>query len=261
LVFLTVQDALLVGDTDLWRLATLLTDQDLGVVSVAEAPRADADAYARYSLDSYYSGMYPGRPATLVHSEWSGTLRHRVVAASVGNVASLYRRDALVVLPFRGEFGEDFDWAVRALQGGSRVGKTSEVRVIHSHTRPAYYALQRMYLSHRLMAAHGVAQPVPGLDEAGLVAMLESMGDFFHGDPAITGLLADLGVEGRGPLDERLTAAVAEGSRFEPGPTDEVSAYHRKLVAGRMGWLLGSLEPEAWSETRRAVLARLGRGV
>src|SRR6185369_14174544 len=105
---------------------------------------------------------------TIVHSQWEGTARNKMDAASVGNVACLYRREGLLRHPFEGAFAEDFDWAVRALKRGERVGKTSEATVVHSHTRSAFYGLRRGFASRRLMRRFGVATPLSqrSLDDA-----------------------------------------------------------------------------------------------
>jgi len=261
LVFCTVQDARFEKGA-LGRLMALFDKHSLTALSVAETPRPDADAFSRYSLHGYYRSLGLETPRTVVHSEWEGTARNKMDAASVGNVACLYRREALLSHPFEGAFAEDFDWAVRALKRGERVGKTSEVTVIHSHTRSAFYGLRRGFASRRLMRRFGVAEPLRPRtpDEAlSLLSVLYRRCLAEGADPRSEGGLSRF-LEALRPWppaedDDELTSVIADCEPFDDGNRP---AWVLKALAGRLGWLLGDLD---WTGERGAVIEALANGL
>ena len=265
LVLCAVQDARFEPGA-LARLASLMDTHGLAALSAAETPRPDADAFARYSLHSYYRslGLDPARngPRTIIHSRWEGTWRDKMNAASIGNVACLYRRETLLAHPFEGAFAEDFDWAVRALKRGEAVGKTSEVRVIHSHTRPAFYALKRGFASRRLMRRFGVAAPLPTRTEEELLSLLTGFVRACAAEDAE--VAGDIGLarflEATRPwpaarADEDWAAVVADCAPFDDG---DRPTWALKALSGHLGWLLGDVD---WTGSRARVIEALAEGL
>lgn len=261
LVLCTVQDARF-EEGSLAKLATLMDLHGLIALSAAETPRPDADAFARYSLHSYYRSLGLDVPRTVVHSRWVGTWREKMNAASIGNVACLYRRDALVRHPFEGVFAEDFDWAVRALKRGDAVGKTSEATVIHSHTRPAFYSMKRGFASRRLMRRFGVAAPLKTRTEDEAVGLLPSFiqackteGADPRNDAGLARFLETLQPWPQSAADENWAAVVADCQPFDDG---DRPTWALKALAGHLGWLLGDVD---WTGDRGRMFKTLTHGL
>jgi rhamnosyltransferase len=259
LVLCTVQDARFEPGA-LARMAALMNEYGLTALSAAETPRSDADAFARYGLHSYYRSLGLDEPCTVVHSRWEGTWREKMNAASIGNVACLYRRSSLLAHPFEGAFAEDFDWAVHALKRGEAVGKTSETRVIHSHTRPAFHALKRGFASRRLMRRFGVAAPLTPRTEdqaLGLIASFERACAAEGAVPATDTELTQF-LDGLRPWREAVTedwgAVVADCAPFDDG---DRPGWVLKALAAHLGCLLGDVD---WTG-KNAALNSLGDGL
>lgn len=261
LVFFTVQDARF--ETGAFaKLGALFEEHKLAALSAAETPRTDADAFARYSLHTYYSSLGLDRPRTVVHSRWEGSWRERIDAASMGNVACLYRRDALLAHPFEGSFAEDFDWAVRALKRGERLGKTSEATVVHSHTRSAFYALRRGFASRRLMRRFGVAEPLRARTQDEALSLLSVLyrrclaeGSDPGRDPELSRFFDALRPWPQAEADDELTSVITDCEPFDDG---DRPTWVLKALAGRLGWLLGDLD---WTGARAALIEKLADGL
>jgi glycosyltransferase involved in cell wall biosynthesis len=261
LVLLTVQDASFDDPTALQRLAELLKWHDLAALSVAERPRPDADAYAKYALHRFYQGLFDDAD-TVVHDAWTGTRLDKIVAASIGNVACLYRRDVFERFPFEGRFAEDFSLAARLLQDGRRVGKTHEVLVTHSHTRPAFYAFQRAFLSCRLMRDHGVDEPGT-VNESYVLELLGQTARLFtsEDDSRFAAWIEAMDLPPvKAPLDADLQAVLDDAKPFEP-EGDAAAVFRLKVLADKLGWLVGRVDGTGWSSQRRPLVEHLGDGV
>lgn len=268
LVLCTVQDARFEKGT-LASLASILTQYDLAALSAAETPRHDADAFARYSLHTYYHSLGLEIPRTLVHSQWEGSARQKIDAASIGNVACLYRRNLLSLHPFEGVFAEDFDWAVRALKRGERVGKTSEARVIHSHTRSAFYGLRRGFASRRLMRRFDVAEPLAPRTPEQALALLgvleryaQAEGADLKSDADLTRFMDSLRPwHADAPHALELASVLEECAAFDDG---DRPTWVLKALAGRLGWLLGDVDWTVWSDgmdNRGRIVEALANGL
>lgn len=270
LVFLTVQDAVLPDAIWLARLAALLQVENLGALATAEVPRPDADSYARYIVDTPYRWLANG--TTQTHSCWRGSRRQRIHAATIGNVACLYRRDLLVRYLFQGSFGEDFTLAMRLLQNGIAVGKTSELKIVHSHNRPAFYSLKRMAVSRRLMAGLDLARPEEAWTEDRCLALVAGLAEFFDDrwaevqrlDGRLMAWVSDLGLDLMAPVHphQTLIDIVAEVKPYEPANPEERPALVLKALAGRVGWVLGGVDSSLWSTPqRKTAVEGLANGV
>jgi hypothetical protein len=85
----------------------------------------------------------------------------KLACIAFDNVSSSVRRDIALQIPFRERrFGEDLDWAHRALLSGYRIVYEPRSCVIHSHNHSMWYELKRVYLDHqnlhRLFGVHTV---------------------------------------------------------------------------------------------------------
>jgi len=65
----------------------------------------------------------------------------------LNDVACAVKKEALNLFPYRGEFAEDVDLAVRLLQGGHAIAVLSSIEIIHSHERSNLYIFCRAYIS------------------------------------------------------------------------------------------------------------------
>src|SRR5262249_29727545 len=85
----------------------------------------------------------------------------KLARVAFDNVSSSLRRHIALEIPFRDRrFGEDLDWAHRALLAGYRIVYEPRSRVIHSHNYSMWYDLKRVYLDHqnlhRLFGVHTI---------------------------------------------------------------------------------------------------------
>lgn len=283
-VFLTVQDATLPDDTWLYRLCALLEEERLGALAAGETARPDADLYARYSLDAHYQGMGLTPGTTVVHERFAGPRRERIRQASIGNVGCLYRRDLFSSFSFEGEFGEDFTLGRALVQHGVRVGKTVELCVVHSHLRPAWYALRRMFVSHRLMTRFDLGEPGLAPQEPDLVALLQGFvlltGATLSGtkdfgaswvaleerDPALAAFLATMDVAtpiAPAPAaPQTLVDVLREVEGWNPEARGDRGELAFKAMAARVGWVLGAAPSQVWTrEDRRKAVDALASGI
>lgn len=89
------------------------------------------------------------------------SLGQRLEMICFDNVASAVRRSVALEIPFRDlPFGEDRDWAYRAMAAGYAVEYRCASRVLHSHDRSSWADLKRTVVDHRLI------QEMLGSDDA-----------------------------------------------------------------------------------------------
>jgi len=271
LVFLTVQDAILPDQKWLHRLCSILDAEKLVALTASESPRPDADAYAVYCQAANDRGLGLTENGTAVYSSFRGTRQERFRAASIVNAACLYQKQWLESHPFEGNFGEDFLMGLRLVQSGQRVGKTAELRIVHSHTRPALYTLKRMFVSRRLMAALDLAESSQGWDEGaclqlvqGLVGLVGGMVTLERFDSGLVAWIRSMAIDsppGNKP-PSTLLAIVDEVEPYAPADPEGRSALILKALAGRLGWVLGGVDSSLWSTPgRKNAVEGLANGV
>jgi GT2 family glycosyltransferase len=246
-VVMTVQDALLLGPHAVHDLAyELLADDGLAAVSGRQVPRSDADLYGAYEVVSHYTALWRdgrrARPSDPLH------LR---AAAGVDNVCAAIRRATWEGIQYRDvEFGEDFDFGMRALDAGWRVALSDDVAVAHSHTRDAVYHFRRNVaerLNNAALARTGMCRSA----RAGDVVEIAAAGRALLGDlaatlalagdshPRLSLLLENVAASVLAPVTtmepsgamEHILAELANGARG-----DAVSAPLRREFAVLLGW-------------------------
>lgn len=119
-----------------------------------QVPRDDASVYAVERLSHWPASRDEPRRQRLPPAEIfeAMPLTGRLEAVCFDNVSSAVRRSVARRIPFRDlPFGEDRDWAYRAMSAGYTVRYCSESRVIHSHDRSAWEDLRRTVIDHRLI--------------------------------------------------------------------------------------------------------------
>lgn len=147
-LFMITQDILPDG---LWwarRMLEPLLDGHAVAASCAEAPRPDADLYARisnFSHDKNLMGLHGlDRVGTQPKKSTRDALRQN---AGLSDVACVLRADIARRFPYQGRFAEDLDLGLRLLKGNHNIAFLSSVKVVHSHNRPAYYWMKRAYVN------------------------------------------------------------------------------------------------------------------
>lgn len=142
LLFMT-QDAIPDGEGWVNRLLQPCLRNNVIAVSCREEPRQNCDLLGRVSIwiHSEYMGILTSDRILEMPKEVNyNTLRRN---GQLNDVTCLIRRDIFVDFCYRGDYAEDLDLGIRLIQSGYRLALLSKTRVIHSHTRPAYYYLKR----------------------------------------------------------------------------------------------------------------------
>jgi hypothetical protein len=107
-------------------------------------PRSDADLMAVWNISNFNKFIGLNGSVTVVEfdfkhlNEWDARRK-----CQLDNVACMYRTSELMKYKFQGKYGEDIQMGKTLLKAGKKVAKTSEVKVVHSHNRDAFYHLKR----------------------------------------------------------------------------------------------------------------------
>jgi rhamnosyltransferase len=103
----------------------------------AALPQAETPALQQLAADACWERLAP---------------LERLRLARFDNTNSCIRRDVHERLPFRAlAYGEDIEWAARAVRSGLAIAYQPQARIFHSHDRSPWYQLKRSYADHRLM--------------------------------------------------------------------------------------------------------------
>jgi glycosyltransferase involved in cell wall biosynthesis len=256
-VLLTVQDARFPNPRSLGDLVSLAGELQLAAVSLCEISRGDADGYAQMSLSDYRNFLGLTESMTVVHRKNPRDRTSRRRASALNNVACLYRREVLSALPFRGMFGEDVDWGLRALEKGFPIARTSEILVEHSHTRTAWYWLRRQFASRRFSDAHRLSDPVQDRSDD---TACQVISDWWAVHDQMGRVVFDLGT-----VDPELAAFLARWNRVTGSSTGPWYLFFRthldraltwdcgdplvgeKALASALGWVLGGWPERPWN--------------
>jgi rhamnosyltransferase len=235
-VVMLVQDALLLGRHALHDLVhEVLSDDGLAAVSGRQVPRSDADLYGAFNVVSHYNALWrDGRRAK------PNDPLHRRAAAGVDNVCAAIRSATWEQgIQYRDvEFGEDFDFGIRALEAGWRIALSDHFAVAHSHNRDAVYHFRRN-VAERLNIAPLAGTAVGRAASAGGVAEIAAAGRALLGD-----LAASLAVLPRDSprrlslLLEHVAVSVLDPvTTMEPsgGPFGEIAELLFELANGAQG--------------------------
>jgi glycosyltransferase involved in cell wall biosynthesis len=157
LILFTVQDELPADNTTFAKMAELLSlDENIATVSTNQMARPDADLFARWQVDNHNEALdltYDSTSRVDNFNEFSKesfVLQRRV--SLLDDVCAMYRKNIFNELEGFTEviFGEDLDYAFKALKSGFKLGLLCSSGVIHSHNRPAHYFLKRTFISSML---------------------------------------------------------------------------------------------------------------
>lgn len=188
LLVFTVQDACPANDSVLAELTRPLRQQpELAAVTGKQVPHPDADLVARWEVE-YHNSVVNQGPALkrLSASErsLSGGFLRRLRGVAFDNVCSALRRSLWQEFAFaRIEYGEDLDWAVRALRAGHAFLRNPSARVHHSHNSQPYQRLKRTFVARR--AANRILELPPTFPRLGEEEALSGIGAYWA---AVAGL-------------------------------------------------------------------------
>ncbi len=145
------QDAIPLHDTCIEKMVETLTAHQAAGCFARQIPRLNAGVLVKRDLGNWISGQNNFRKIHLTSMNQYLTLSpyERYTHCVFDNVASMIRRDVWKKIPFpETPFGEDVEWAFRALINGYSVVFEPGAVVEHSHERSASYLYKRTYVDH-----------------------------------------------------------------------------------------------------------------
>lgn len=155
-------------------------DEQVAGAFSRQLPKKDAHALTRRGPSLWVGGQDRRMVKRLPDPETYVAMPpyERYLLATFDDVSSCLRKSVWQALPFAEvRFGEDVDWAQRALEAGYTLVYEPESRVYHSHNRPALYDLKRIYMDHANLYRLFGLETVPTLRIA-LVCLLRAWGGY-----------------------------------------------------------------------------------
>ncbi|MEM0201532.1 MAG: glycosyltransferase, partial [Candidatus Micrarchaeaceae archaeon] len=160
-LFFTVQDALPPDNMFLYKLISILKNNNIAAVSCAEFPREDADLFYRVISWNHYNFLgvngndkVSGMPKTVNHI----TLRQN---GQLSDIACLISREKFMNYKYRNDYAEDLDLGIRLIKNDNKIAFLGLTRIIHSHNRQNYYFLKRGYVDSLFLSTMFNDFPIP----------------------------------------------------------------------------------------------------
>lgn len=147
-----VQDALPLTNRWLWEMGRALETNDVVGVSCAEYPRADCDLFYQLLIWNHYRSLKLDRDRVLQWDASCTSTEGLRANAQLSGMAFLIRREVFEKYHYAGDYAEDLELGIRLIRDGHRIGFLYSTRVLHSHTRPAFYFFKRGYVDVRNLA-------------------------------------------------------------------------------------------------------------
>jgi glycosyltransferase involved in cell wall biosynthesis len=145
-VFL-VQDAIPCGDWWLSDLLTCMMGNELAAVHVGHIPHDGAGVFTRFEAQAHNQAMGDGEIVQAIEdpNQFSEMLfEDAYKTIRLNNVCAIYRKADLMTTPFPDiGFAEDMSWALVQLLKGRKIMYQPNIKVRHSHERPAFYRFKR----------------------------------------------------------------------------------------------------------------------
>lgn len=152
-IVLMTQDAVPADERWLKSLVdTFGNDERIAGVYARQIPRQDADVLTKRNLNNWVTGrsVYSVQEIKDRESFERMAPMEKYLVCVFDNVCSAVRRKAWKEVPFRrNDFGEDIEWAKRALLSGWKIAYQPNSAVVHSHARSVAYEYGRTYMCHR----------------------------------------------------------------------------------------------------------------
>ena len=163
-VVLLTQDAIPANSRWLSALVAALDEPGTAGAFSRQLPKADAHVLVKRSLSLWVAGSDQRRVKRMPPAQDYARMSpyEQYLLAAFDNVSSCVRKAVWQELPFsETPFGEDIDWAQRALLAGHTLVYEPASRVYHSHNRSARYEFKRTYLDHQNLYATFGLETVP----------------------------------------------------------------------------------------------------
>ncbi len=142
-VLFLVQDALPSSNLWLYNFLHIMIENELSALSCSQVVNIEADLYTCFGIDMFNEFLELKEKRTKITEKYVDDIRFSRKLAQLDNVACLFKAVDFQQYKFRGKYAEDLDIGLRLIQNNKRIGMTSEISVIHSHLRPAYYYMKR----------------------------------------------------------------------------------------------------------------------
>lgn len=166
--FLT-QDAIPADNRWLSALVAAFDDPSVAGVFSRQLPKSDAHVLTRRGL-SLWAGSQEQRaikrwPGAAAYAEMAPWDRYNLILFD--DVSSCLRKSVWDQIPYAAvSFGEDIDWALRALKAGHALVYEPGSKVYHSHNRAPWYEFKRIYQDHQNLYRLVGMETVPTLRAA-----------------------------------------------------------------------------------------------
>jgi 2-polyprenyl-3-methyl-5-hydroxy-6-metoxy-1,4-benzoquinol methylase/glycosyltransferase involved in cell wall biosynthesis len=151
-IVLTVQDAIPAHEKVLEDLIAPLDDATVAGCYARQIPQPDADFITKRNLNAWLTGRDQKEVRSLKDAATYDAMSpmEKYLFSNFDNVCSVIRKSVWETHKFgRINFGEDIDWAERALKSGHKIVYEPAAAVVHSHDRPIAYEYKRTYVCHR----------------------------------------------------------------------------------------------------------------
>jgi len=168
-IILTVQDATPLTADALEKLLSAFDDPRVVGAYARQIPQPDADAITKRNLNTWLTGRMDREVRMFEDVAAFDKLppMDRYLASNFDNVCSAIRRSEWEEHNFGAvDFGEDIEWAQRALRRGRCIVYEPAAAVVHSHDRPIAYEYKRTFVCHRKLHQLFGLHMVPTLGRA-----------------------------------------------------------------------------------------------
>lgn len=143
IVLFMVQDALPTSKYWLHSFTHIFKESNISALSCIQIPNAEADLYTCYGLKQFNNFLDVGEKKTKITKEYIDNPLYSRKLAQLDNVSCLVDSKVFKKYKFRGKYAEDLDLGLRLIKDNYQIGITSEISVVHSHLRSAYYYMKR----------------------------------------------------------------------------------------------------------------------
>ena len=152
IVVLLTQDAVPFDDEWLAALVSNYDDPQVAGAYCHQIPRENCNPFQRDRLVGWTKGE--GEPEVkfiedrMAYEALQPMEKYRIIAFD--DVASSVRKSVMATIPFaKRQFGEDVEWARRAVLAGHKTVMEPRAVVVHSHDNSIWYEFKRVYLDHQ----------------------------------------------------------------------------------------------------------------
>ncbi|MEM9772994.1 MAG: glycosyltransferase [Chloroflexota bacterium] len=144
-LFFTVQDAFIPHTNWLFKLCSILHQNQLSAVSTVEKAGEQASLYSKfaaYGHQKFMGAVDKDRLMTMPNSTNPALMRQN---SNLSNIACLIHKQVFDEYKFRGSYGEDVDLGLRLIKDKKKLGLVSSLKINHFHERPLLHHLKRSY--------------------------------------------------------------------------------------------------------------------